>query len=118
MAMGIIGALLVVVAVVVSLIAFVGGGDSADSGGAQTVAVPDAVLPDLGDAQPVLASLSSDAPVPTADALSSRLGPLLADPALGARVKAEVRDVASGDVLLDQNAAAPATPASTAKLIT
>jgi D-alanyl-D-alanine carboxypeptidase/D-alanyl-D-alanine-endopeptidase (penicillin-binding protein 4) len=118
MAMGIIGALLVIVAVVVSLVTFVGGKDDAGTGGAATVAVPDAVLPDLGDAQPVLAALASDAPQPTAEALSSRLAPLLADPALGAGVHAEVRDVASGDVLLDQDAATPATPASTAKLLT
>jgi serine-type D-Ala-D-Ala carboxypeptidase/endopeptidase (penicillin-binding protein 4) len=119
MAMGIVGALLLVVAVVVSLFTFVGGRDDAGSnGGAQTVAVPDAVLPDLGNPQPVLASLSTDAPAPTAEALSARLGPLLADPSLGAGVKAEVRDVATGDVLLDQNAEAAATPASTAKLLT
>jgi D-alanyl-D-alanine carboxypeptidase/D-alanyl-D-alanine-endopeptidase (penicillin-binding protein 4) len=119
MTMGIVGALLVIVAVVVSLVTFVGGRDDAGrSGGAETVAVPDAVLPDLGDAEPVLASLNADAPAPTAEALSARIGPLLADPALGADVKAEVRDVATGDVLVDQNADAAATPASTAKLLT
>src|SRR3954453_13720343 len=47
MAMGIIGALLVVIAVVVSLVAVVAGRDDASGGSAQTVAVPDAVLPQL-----------------------------------------------------------------------
>jgi D-alanyl-D-alanine carboxypeptidase/D-alanyl-D-alanine-endopeptidase (penicillin-binding protein 4) len=119
MAMGIVGVLLVVVAVVVSLVTFVGGKDDAGTAGqAETVAVPDAVLPELGEAQPVLASLADDAPAPTADAVSAQLGPLLADPALGAGVKAEVRDVATGDVLLDLNSATAGTPASTAKLLT
>src|SRR3712207_1766849 len=103
MAMGILGVLLVVVAAVVTVVTVVTGSDGASSGGrAETVAVPDAVLPDLGDAQPVLASLGTAAPAPTPEALSSRITPLLTDPALGADVKAEVRDVASGDVLLEQ----------------
>jgi D-alanyl-D-alanine carboxypeptidase/D-alanyl-D-alanine-endopeptidase (penicillin-binding protein 4) len=118
MAMGVIGALLLVVAVVVTVITAVTSKDDGSSGRAQTVAVPDAVLPQLSEAKPVLAALATDAPEPTAAALTSKLTPLLADPALGAGVKAEVRDVASGDVLLDQNSGAPATPASTAKLLT
>jgi serine-type D-Ala-D-Ala carboxypeptidase/endopeptidase (penicillin-binding protein 4) len=115
MAMGVIGVLLVLVAAVVTVVTVVSGKDGS---GAQTVAVPDAVLPDLGEARPVLAALASDAPKPSADALRSRLAPLLGGAALGAGVKAEVRDVASGDVLLEQNATTPATPASTAKLLT
>jgi D-alanyl-D-alanine carboxypeptidase/D-alanyl-D-alanine-endopeptidase (penicillin-binding protein 4) len=118
MAMGVLGVVLVLVAAVVTVVTVVGGSDGSSGGGAQTVAVPDAVLPDLGEAHPVLAALASDAPKPSADALDSRLAPLLAAPALGADVKAEVRDVATGDVLLDHNGDAPATPASTAKLLT
>jgi serine-type D-Ala-D-Ala carboxypeptidase/endopeptidase (penicillin-binding protein 4) len=117
MTMGVLGVVLVLVAAVVTVVTVVGGGDS-DGGGAPTVAVPDAVLPDLGEAHPVLAALSSDAPKPSAGALDSRLAPLLAAPALGGDVKAEVRDVATGAVLLDHNGDAPATPASTAKLLT
>jgi D-alanyl-D-alanine carboxypeptidase/D-alanyl-D-alanine-endopeptidase (penicillin-binding protein 4) len=91
----------------------VGGDDPSDA-----VAVPEAELPDLGDAVPVLASLSSDAPAPDPAALSAQLTPLLTASGLGAGVSAEVVDVASGDVLLDLDAADPATPASTAKLLT
>src|SRR5690349_21662242 len=118
MAMGVVGVLLLLVAVVVTVVAAVTSKDAPNGSGSQTVAVPNAVLPKLGEAAPVLAALASDAPKPSADALTSRLAPLLANPALGSGVKAEVRDVASGDVLVDQNAAAPATPASTAKLLT
>jgi D-alanyl-D-alanine carboxypeptidase/D-alanyl-D-alanine-endopeptidase (penicillin-binding protein 4) len=118
MAMGVVGVLLVLVAAVVTLVTVVGGEDGAARGGAETVAVPDAVLPTVGDADPVLASLSGDAPVPTAEALNSRLAALLNGSALGADVKAEIRDVATGEVLLEQNGAAAAVPASTAKLLT
>ncbi|MGY1812968.1 D-alanyl-D-alanine carboxypeptidase/D-alanyl-D-alanine endopeptidase [Blastococcus sp. SYSU D00820] len=88
------------------------------SGGAATEQVAGAELPDVPAAAPVLAALSSDAPQPSPQALSSVLAPLLADPALGAGVGAQVVDVASGTVLLDQDAEAPVTPASTAKLLT
>ena len=90
-----------------------GGGDGSDA-----VAVPEAELPDLGDAVPVLASLSSDAPAPDPTALSGVITPLLTAPGLGSGVSAEVVDVATGDVLLDLDATDPATPASTAKLLT
>ena len=66
----------------------------------------------------MLASLSEDAPAPDPTVLSAELAPLLAAPALGAGVSAQVVDVATGDVLLDQDAVDPATPASTAKLLT
>ena len=113
-------ALALVLALVGGVMALAGvfsGG--ADPGSARdTVAVDDAQLPELGAAAPVLASLSEDAPAPDPAVLSDQLAPLLAAPALGAGVSAQVVDVASGDVLLDQDGAAPATPASTAKLLT
>jgi D-alanyl-D-alanine carboxypeptidase/D-alanyl-D-alanine-endopeptidase (penicillin-binding protein 4) len=109
--------------VVVLVLAVVGGfvwlgGSGPDDRGADRIVVPDAVLPELRAAEPVLASLSSDAPTPDPGALTARLGPLLAAPALGTGVSASVVDVASGDVLLDQEAAEPSLPASTAKLLT
>jgi D-alanyl-D-alanine carboxypeptidase/D-alanyl-D-alanine-endopeptidase (penicillin-binding protein 4) len=111
---------------VVALVAAAGGGVygvsqlAGDDGptGSEAVDVPDAVLPELGTAAPVLASLAGDAPAPTAAALDSRLGPLLAAPALGSGVSAEVVDVASGQTLYDLDAASPSTPASAAKLLT
>jgi serine-type D-Ala-D-Ala carboxypeptidase/endopeptidase (penicillin-binding protein 4) len=113
--MGVIGLVLLLVAGVMALTgAFSGEGDR----GSDAVAVAEAKLPELGEAQPVLASLSEDAPVPDPTALSTELAPLLAAPALGPRVSAQVLDVASGKVLLDQAATDPATPASTAKLLT
>ena len=111
---------------IVALVAAVGGGVygvtelTGDGGpsGTEAVDVPDAVLPELGAADPVLASLAADAPAPTAAALGSALGPLLAAPALGSGVSAEVVDVATGESLYDLDAASPSTPASTAKLLT
>src|SRR3954471_24734108 len=81
-------------------------------------AAASAQLPDLGDPTPVLAALSSEAPAPTPEALAAELTPLLASPALGAGVSAEVVDVATGDSLFDQDGGTPSTPASTAKLLT
>ena len=57
-------------------------------------------------------------PAPDPAALSSRLAPLLTAPRLGTRRLGQVVDVATGDVLLDQDADDPAIPASTAKLLT
>ncbi|MGY1689207.1 D-alanyl-D-alanine carboxypeptidase/D-alanyl-D-alanine endopeptidase [Geodermatophilus sp. SYSU D01105] len=108
-------ALLLVVAAVVWFVVAPGRGDDdapADPG------VAEARLPDVEAAAPVLASLGSEAPVPDGDALTAELDPLLSAPALGAGVGAEVVDVASGEVLLDRDADQPATPASTAKLLT
>ena len=82
------------------------------------VAAASAQLPDLGDPTPVLAALSSDAPAPTPDALRAQLTPLLASPALGTGVSAEVVDVATGKSLFDEDGGSPSTPASTAKLLT
>ena len=111
---------------VVALVAAAGGGvygvtqlagDGSPSG-AETVEVPDAVLPDLGAAAPVLASLPDDAPAPDPATLGSRLGPLLDAPALGSGVSAEVVDVATGETLYGLNPTSASTPASTAKLLT
>jgi serine-type D-Ala-D-Ala carboxypeptidase/endopeptidase (penicillin-binding protein 4) len=85
--------------------------------GTEAVQVPDAVLPELGPAESVLASLSADAPAPDPTQLESTLSPLLASPALGG-ISAEVVDVATGETLYGVEPDAPATPASTAKLLT
>jgi D-alanyl-D-alanine carboxypeptidase/D-alanyl-D-alanine-endopeptidase (penicillin-binding protein 4) len=115
--MGVIGLVLLLIAGIVGLGALLtGGGGSSGSGDA--VAVPDAQLPDLGAAVPVLAALSKDAPAPDPGVLTGRLTPLLTSAGLGAGVSAEVVDVATKKVLLDLDAADPATPASTAKLLT
>jgi D-alanyl-D-alanine carboxypeptidase/D-alanyl-D-alanine-endopeptidase (penicillin-binding protein 4) len=82
------------------------------------VAAAEARLPDVEPAGPVLAALSSQAPAPDATVLAGELAPMLAAPALGPGVEARVVDVASGEVLLDQNSDDPSTPASTAKLLT
>ncbi len=115
----------IVTGVVVLLLAVGGGvygvvelmGDDAPAG-AEAVEVPDAVLPELGAAAPVLASLSTDAPAPDAATLASRLAPLVKAPALGSGVSAEVVDVATGESLYGLDPTGPATPASTAKLLT
>jgi serine-type D-Ala-D-Ala carboxypeptidase/endopeptidase (penicillin-binding protein 4) len=111
---------------VVALLLAVGGGiygvtrlgSAGGPTGTEAVEVPDAVLPELGAAAPVLASLPADAPAPDPAALSGRIAPLLADPALGGGVSAEVVDVVTGETLYALDADTPATPASTAKLLT
>ncbi|WP_246080912.1 D-alanyl-D-alanine carboxypeptidase/D-alanyl-D-alanine endopeptidase [Modestobacter altitudinis] len=80
--------------------------------------VPDAVLPELSGPGPVLTELSADAPLPDPTVLAGVLSPLLAAPAIGGGLSAQVVDVATGQVLFDQDAADPSTPASTAKLLT
>jgi serine-type D-Ala-D-Ala carboxypeptidase/endopeptidase (penicillin-binding protein 4) len=116
LAMGVIGLVLLLIGGIVGLGLLVAGGGGDDA--TEAVAVPDAKLPDLGDASPVLASLATDAPAPDPTVLSSRLTPLLTSAGLGTGVSAEVVDVASGEVLLDLDAGDPAVPASTAKLLT
>jgi D-alanyl-D-alanine carboxypeptidase/D-alanyl-D-alanine-endopeptidase (penicillin-binding protein 4) len=116
LAMGVIGLVLLLVAGGIGVGVSLTGGSADDGSGA--VAVPEAKLPDLGDPVPVLAALKSDAPQPDPAVLSNRLTPLLTAPGLGTGVSAQVVDVASSDVLLDLDAADPATPASTAKLLT
>jgi D-alanyl-D-alanine carboxypeptidase/D-alanyl-D-alanine-endopeptidase (penicillin-binding protein 4) len=107
-------AIVVVLAAAVTSIVVVTGRD----GGSPAVAVPGAKLPTLGDPPPVLASLSTSAPAPDRSTLAAALTPLLESSALGSSVEAEVVDVATGRTLLDRNAGTPATPASTAKLLT
>jgi D-alanyl-D-alanine carboxypeptidase/D-alanyl-D-alanine-endopeptidase (penicillin-binding protein 4) len=114
-AMGIIVLVLLIVGGIVGVGVLTDDGVNAPD---DVVTVPEAQLPELGDAVPVLASLPSDAPVPDPAILTSQLTPLLQAPGLGAGVSAEVVDVATGDVLLDLDAADPAAPASTAKLFT
>jgi D-alanyl-D-alanine carboxypeptidase/D-alanyl-D-alanine-endopeptidase (penicillin-binding protein 4) len=114
-AMGVIGLVLLLIGGGIGGVVLLGSGGA---GGTEADAVPEAELPDLGDARPVLASLASDAPVPDPDVLSGRLTPLLTAAGLGSGVSAEVVDVATGDVLLDLDADDPAVPASTAKLLT
>jgi serine-type D-Ala-D-Ala carboxypeptidase/endopeptidase (penicillin-binding protein 4) len=116
LAMGVIGLVLLLIGGIVGLGLLVAGGGGDDA--TEAVAVPDAKLPELGDASPVLASLATDAPAPDPTVLSSRLTPLLTSAGLGTGVSAEVVDVASGEVLLDLDAGDPAVPASTAKLLT
>ena len=80
--------------------------------------VPGAVLPELTAPAPALAELSAEAPAPDPAVLSGVLTPLLAAPALGTGLSAQVVDVASGEVLFARAAEDPSTPASTAKLLT
>jgi D-alanyl-D-alanine carboxypeptidase/D-alanyl-D-alanine-endopeptidase (penicillin-binding protein 4) len=110
----------------VALVAAAGGGVygvtqvAGDDGppGAEAVEVPDAVLPELGAATPVLAALADDAPAPDPTVLEGRLAPLVAAPALGSGVSAQVVDVATGEALYALDPTSPSTPASTAKLLT
>ncbi|SDF58340.1 D-alanyl-D-alanine carboxypeptidase/D-alanyl-D-alanine endopeptidase [Klenkia brasiliensis] len=82
------------------------------------VAVPEAQLPELTEPAAALAALSTGAPTPDPVTLQAALAPLLAAPALGSGLSAEVVDVATGTTLLDTDADDPGTPASTAKLLT
>ncbi|RBY96128.1 D-alanyl-D-alanine carboxypeptidase/D-alanyl-D-alanine-endopeptidase [Blastococcus sp. TF02-8] len=113
------------IAVVALVLLLVGGGiglgvsmGGDDAPGTEAAPVPDAKLPELGPVKPVLAGLASDAPTPEADVLRSRLTPLVTGSALGSGASAQVVDVATGDVLFQQQPDAPVTPASTAKLLT
>ncbi len=112
------GATVVVLAAAGGVYALVGPGGDDAAPGERTVTVAEAQLPELGALEPVLASLSADAPTPDLAILEARLGPLLAAPALGSGLSAEVVDVASGQSLLAVDAADPSTPASTVKLLT
>src|SRR5688500_793556 len=111
-------ALFLVMLLVGGGLALAGVFDGGANPGSDAVAADEARLPELGDATPVLASLSEEAPAPDPAVLTGELAPLLASPVLGAGVSASVVDVAEGTVLLDRDGAAPATPASTAKLLT
>jgi D-alanyl-D-alanine carboxypeptidase/D-alanyl-D-alanine-endopeptidase (penicillin-binding protein 4) len=111
----VLAAVVVAALVVAGLVVAAGDDASGDDGEAARAA---AALPEVGEPDPVLAALSTEAPAPNPDALATRLTPLLAAPALRGGVSAEVVDVADGQTLFDQDADAPVTPASTAKLLT
>jgi D-alanyl-D-alanine carboxypeptidase/D-alanyl-D-alanine-endopeptidase (penicillin-binding protein 4) len=115
-AMAIIGVVLLLIGGIVGLGVLLTSRSS--SSGPPAASVPAAKLPDLGAATPVLAALSTTAPSPDPAVLKTTLSPLLTAAALGTGVKASVVDVATGNVLLDQAATAPGSPASTAKLLT
>ncbi|WP_235928126.1 D-alanyl-D-alanine carboxypeptidase/D-alanyl-D-alanine-endopeptidase [Goekera deserti] len=108
--------LVIVVALLLTAVLLVLRGGGPAGAGSAAAPVPDAVLPAVGDAPPVLADLDPDAPQPTA--LDSTLAPLLADPALGRGLSAQVVDARTGTVLFDRDGSDPGTPASTAKLLT
>jgi serine-type D-Ala-D-Ala carboxypeptidase/endopeptidase (penicillin-binding protein 4) len=67
---------------------------------------------------PASAPTPSDVPVPRPTLVAGALATALRAPALGPHLIAKVVDVASGTVLLDQNASTTSAPASTAKLLT
>jgi D-alanyl-D-alanine carboxypeptidase/D-alanyl-D-alanine-endopeptidase (penicillin-binding protein 4) len=67
---------------------------------------------------PVLQGVGSDAPVPTEAGVRAAIAPLLKAKGLGSSVHVSVLDARSGQPLFQQNADAPATPASTTKLLT
>lgn len=66
----------------------------------------------------VLAPAVSTGALPTRQGLASRLAPLIAARSLGSHVGVAVTDLASGRVLFARAAGAPATPASSAKVVT
>lgn len=113
---GVIALVLLLVGGVVGVGVLLDDGAVADP--TEVVAIPEAELPELGETVPVLAALGTDAPAPDPAVLNAQLQPLVASSALGTGVSASVVDVADGTVLLDLDAADPATPASTTKLLT
>jgi D-alanyl-D-alanine carboxypeptidase/D-alanyl-D-alanine-endopeptidase (penicillin-binding protein 4) len=71
------------------------------------------------DAPPPPATAAApDAPEPAAAQIAAALGGELTDPRLGGRLIGEVADAQTGDVLFDREDSTPASPASTAKLVT
>jgi len=86
--------------------------------------VPVAAARPVVNATPVLAPVGTSASrpqgtgLPTANGLASLLGTALPPSATGSDVGIEIADAGSGQVLYSQNASTPATPASTAKLVT
>ncbi len=67
---------------------------------------------------PLLPAAGSDAPRPATAALMAALAPVLADPAVKGRLAVSVRDVDSGEVVLDLRGDTAVLPASTAKIAT
>ncbi len=68
--------------------------------------------------RPSAPSVSDNAPVPAGAAVRRALASAVTAPGLGSRLRAQVVDVGTGTVLYDRAGAAPAAPASTAKLLT
>ena len=110
-------ALLVVLLLVGGVMALAGVFSGAGTSGSDAVAVDEASCPSWAT-PPRSSPPSPRTRRPPTPVLTAELAPLLAAPALGAGASAHVVDVADGTVLLDQDGAAPATPASTAKLLT
>jgi D-alanyl-D-alanine carboxypeptidase/D-alanyl-D-alanine-endopeptidase (penicillin-binding protein 4) len=67
---------------------------------------------------PVLEAAGSDAPIPTAEAVSAALRGPVASGQLGSHVAVQVADATTGQQLYAQNGTDPTTPASTMKLAT
>jgi D-alanyl-D-alanine carboxypeptidase/D-alanyl-D-alanine-endopeptidase (penicillin-binding protein 4) len=86
------------------------------TGAAPATAVP--ARPEPSAPPPVLADDLAAGLAPSPAGVARALADRLADPRLGARVSAQVADVATGAVLFDHGAGNLATPASTAKLLT
>ncbi|QBJ97044.1 D-alanyl-D-alanine carboxypeptidase/D-alanyl-D-alanine-endopeptidase [Rhodococcus sp. ABRD24] len=68
-------------------------------------------------ATPQVVPLSGNAPMPSPQALSAALAPVVANPALGV-FTGSVADAQTGTVLWSQNPDTPMTPASTTKILT
>ncbi|WP_415638970.1 D-alanyl-D-alanine carboxypeptidase, partial [Prescottella defluvii] len=73
--------------------------------------------PSLITATPQVAPLSSDAPMPSPQALAAALAPVVTNPALGT-FSGSVADALTGNVLWSQDPDTPMTPASTTKILT
>jgi serine-type D-Ala-D-Ala carboxypeptidase/endopeptidase (penicillin-binding protein 4) len=92
------------------------GTAAAGTSGASASSSPSATA--VPSSAPVLEPVGSTAPLPTAAGLTTALGPLLAQPALGPRVGAAVLDVTTGQVLYGRAATTGFSTASTTKLLT
>ncbi|MEV7621937.1 D-alanyl-D-alanine carboxypeptidase/D-alanyl-D-alanine-endopeptidase [Actinoplanes sp. NPDC089786] len=79
---------------------------------------PSATLPPEPTPTPVLAAAGEVGTAPTAAGVQKAIGSLVTAPALGSRVRVSVVDAATGATLFSRDAATPATPASTTKLVT
>ena len=116
--LAVLTALLVVAAVTVAALDLTGrlpGGLVADPGSSPTVAPT--LDPPRSPAPEVLAA-EPTAPGPAPVLPEAALDTVLASPALGGAAGAAVLDVATGQVLLDRDAATPRIPASVAKIAT
>jgi D-alanyl-D-alanine carboxypeptidase/D-alanyl-D-alanine-endopeptidase (penicillin-binding protein 4) len=85
--------------------------------------LPSVALPLPGAVEPpapveIFPAVSADGAAPTQAGLAKVLGPLLARPALGRSVSAEVVDVVTGTVVYSKDAARAVVPASSVKILT